>query len=120
MSAVVDHIYVKQFLVPWCGDGVFLLVINYFCSIQKCDNSRRFNPLFVDFVLRNINMYFHFLPILDNERAKVVKIIFHALWRNQMEIFSALLVICEGNSSVRGEFPAQRPVTRSVFDLRLE
>ena len=39
-----------------------------------------------------------------------------------METFSALLAICAGNSPVSGEFPAQRPVTRSsdvCFDLRL-
>ena len=30
-----------------------------------------------------------------------------------MEIFSFLLAICVGNSSVTGEFPAQRPVTQS-------
>ena len=30
-----------------------------------------------------------------------------------METFSALLAICTGNSPVPGEFPAQRPVTRS-------
>ena len=43
-------------------------------------------------------------------------------WRHQMEIFSALLAICAGNSPVSGEFPAQRPVTRSFdvfFDVRL-
>ena len=43
-------------------------------------------------------------------------------WRHQMETFSALLAICAGNSSVPGEFPAQRPVTRSFdvfFDLCL-
>ena len=43
-------------------------------------------------------------------------------WRHQMEPFSALLAICAGNSPVIGEFPAQRPVTRSFdafFDLRL-
>ena len=43
-------------------------------------------------------------------------------WRHQMETFSALLAICAGYSSVSGEFPAQRPVTRSFdvfFDLRL-
>ena len=43
-------------------------------------------------------------------------------WRHQMEPFSALLAICAGNSPVPGEFPAQRPVTRSFdvfFDLRL-
>ena len=37
-------------------------------------------------------------------------------WRHQMEKFSALLAICVGNSPVTGEFPAQRPVTRS-FDI---
>ena len=44
-------------------------------------------------------------------------------WRHQMEICSALLAICAGNSPVPGEFPAQRPVTRSFdvfFDLRLK
>ena len=43
-------------------------------------------------------------------------------WRHQMEAFSALLALCAGNSPISGEFPAQRPVTRSfgVFiDLRL-
>ena len=41
-------------------------------------------------------------------------------WRHQMEKFSALLALCVGNSPVTGEFPAQRPVTRSFdafFDL---
>ena len=45
-----------------------------------------------------------------------------AWWRHQMEIFSALLTICSGHSPVPGEFPAQRPVTRSFdvfFDQRL-
>ena len=44
-----------------------------------------------------------------------------------METFSALLALCAGNSAgnspVTGEFPAQRPVTRSFvvfFDLRLD
>ena len=39
-----------------------------------------------------------------------------------METFSAQLAICAGNSPVPGEFPTQRPVTRSFdvfFDLRL-
>ena len=41
---------------------------------------------------------------------------------HQMETFSSLRAICAGNSPVSGEFPAQRPVTRSFdifFDLRL-
>ena len=43
-------------------------------------------------------------------------------WRHQMETFSVFLALCAGNSPVTGEFPAQRPVTRSFdvfFDLRL-
>ena len=36
-----------------------------------------------------------------------------------MEKFSALLTICAGNSPVTGEFPSQRPVTRS-FDVFLD
>ena len=39
-----------------------------------------------------------------------------------METFSVLLATCAENSPVPGEFPAQRPVTRSFdvsFGLRL-
>ena len=45
----------------------------------------------------------------------------YSWWRHQMETFSALLAICAGNSPASGEFPTQRPVTRSFdvyFDLR--
>ena len=43
-------------------------------------------------------------------------------WLHQMETFSALLDLCAGNSPVTGEFPTQRPMTRSFdvfFDLCL-
>ena len=43
-------------------------------------------------------------------------------WRHQMETISALLALWEGNPTVTGGFPSQRPVTRSFnvfFDLRL-
>ena len=39
-----------------------------------------------------------------------------------METFSALLALCAGNEPVTGDFPSQRPVTRSFdvfFDLRI-
>ena len=42
-------------------------------------------------------------------------------WCHPMDTFSALLAICAGNSQVPGEFPTERPVTRSFdifFDLR--
>ena len=41
--------------------------------------------------------------------------------RHQMETFSALMAICEGNPLVNGRFSSQRTVTRSFddfFDLR--
>ena len=43
-------------------------------------------------------------------------------WRHQMKTFSSLLALYEGNPSVTGGFPSQRPVTRSFvvfFDLHL-
>ena len=45
----------------------------------------------------------------------------HTWWRHQMVIFFLLLALGAGNLPVKGEFPTQRPVTRSfaVFiDLR--
>ena len=36
-------------------------------------------------------------------------------WRHQMETFSALLVLCSGNSPVIGEFPEHRAVTRGFL-----
>ena len=38
-----------------------------------------------------------------------------AWWRHKMEIFSALLALCAGNSPVICEFPSQRPVTRNFY-----
>ena len=43
-------------------------------------------------------------------------------WRHQMETFSVLLALWAGKSPVTGEFPSQRPGTRSFYvfvDLRL-
>ena len=42
-------------------------------------------------------------------------------WRHQIETFFALLALCAGNPPFTGEFPSQRPVTRTFdifFDLR--
>ena len=46
----------------------------------------------------------------------------YSWWRHEMETFSALLVLRVENSPGTGEFPTQRPVTRSFdvfFDLFL-
>ena len=67
----------------------------------------------------------------DNEISKCYKgntetragvLLVSAWWRHQLETFPALVTLWEGNSPVIGEFPSQRPVTRSFdvfFDLRL-
>ena len=34
-----------------------------------------------------------------------------AWWRHQMETFSALMALCEGNPPITGELPSQRPLT---------
>ena len=50
-----------------------------------------------------------------------VTVLARAWWRHQMDFF-CITGICAGNSTVPGEFPAQKPVTRSFdvfFDLRL-
>ena len=40
-----------------------------------------------------------------------------AWWRHQMQTFSSLLALCEGNSPVTGGFPSQRPVTSGFDDF---
>ena len=68
-------------------------------------------------ILTNFVVYYH-VP----SRLRKYFHITEAWWRHQMEAFSALLAIFAGNSPVPGEFPSQRPVTRSFdvfFDLRL-
>ena len=66
--------------------------------------------------------FLHQVWFIKNKNAQnMTKIISFTWWRHQMETFSALLAICAGNSPVPGEFPTQRPVTRSFdvyFDLR--
>ena len=67
---------------------------------------------------QNWSIFDNFIQILSKTQAFSSK----TWWRHQMETFSALLAICAGNSPASGEFPAQRPVTRSFdvfFDLCL-
>ena len=72
---------------------------------------------------KGINPYLRFCEIrhLDIEWLYKWKS-WDSWWRHQLETNSTVLAICAGNSQVPGEFPAQRPVTRSFdvfFDLRL-
>ena len=70
------------------------------------------------------HMLAHILIVVIPEGIHILYIDYSApsRWRHQMELLSALLALCAGNSPVTGEFPAQRPVARSFdvfFDLRL-
>ena len=86
------------------------------------------------FIINCCKISWHFIKI-HNETFQTVFLASYAVqsdsyvtlsnntwWRHQMETFSALLALCAGNSPVTGEFPTQRPVTRSFdvfFDLWL-
>ena len=58
-----------------------------------------------------------FMLVFASNNAGVAKILHgKSWWRHQMETLSAFMALCEGNPSVTGGFPLQRPVTRS-FDV---
>ena len=90
----------------------------FICKVyHEVYNKRRRNDIYG---IRDITLHSRFIYCTRyiGELVRSSKI---AWWRHQMETFSALLAICAGNSPVPGEFPAQRPVTRSFdvfFDLR--
>ena len=76
-----------------------------------------FDRYFLVFILNQNNLY-QCIACLTSVNAAQLQ---WSRWRHQMETFSASLAICTGNSPISGEFPAQRPVTRSFdvfFDLR--
>ena len=65
----------------------------------------------------------NFIEWVESCKISSERVLTMAWWRHQLETFSVLLALCAGNSPVTGEFPVQRPVTRSFdvsFDLRLE
>ena len=95
----------------------------------------RLNSKYILFVFYSNQISLQFVPNdpIDRDRHSSIdgpvpwRIYFNRLqgvtwWRHQMETFSALLVLCAGNSPVTGEFPSQSPVTWSFdvfFDLGL-
>ena len=109
---------VKQHCTPFSIDVVFT-------------QYRKIRPHVPEFciLVNMIYLYFHAVTGRGEHSHFLVlslhmlnPIIIMSWWRHQMGTFSALLAICAGNSPVTGEFPAQRPVTRSFdvsFELRL-
>ena len=81
--------------------------------------------ILIEFVYNDINLILHYIYIYNNFMltiGTVCLLLWLSRWRHAMEILSALLAICAGNSPVTDEFPAQRPVTWRFgvfFDLHL-
>ena len=85
--------------------------------MQACLNNRiKENSIQYECVLTLVRIYaiFNNFSIIEASCLTFLKSV--TWWRHQMETFSVLLAICAGNSPGTGEFPAQRPVTRS-FDV---
>ena len=102
--------------VPWCIPES--LTSGFLWSRwqgKRSQHSRRMlNPQFFAYLVRSpCDMYLTFY--VQNYFEK-------PWWRHQMEMFSALLAVCAGNSPLTCEFPTQGPVTWSFdifFGLRL-
>ena len=76
----------------------------------------------LSYSLKHISMGEHSLHISWRSTHPLYLYFRFSRWSHEMEICSALLAFCAGNSPVTGEFPSQRPVMRSFdifFDLRL-
>ena len=86
---------------PWAFCWLFL-ALKWMVSLTRCITV--IPKYFIDVVLT------------------IVRTILKSWWHHQLESFSVLLALCEGNPLVTGGFPSQRPVTRSFdifFDLHL-
>ena len=94
------------------------------CLHMRVSNYRRLDR----FLKKNVHGYQknHQISTVLANTSWILQLVMHfrRTWcRRQMETFSALLAICAGNSPVTGEFPAQRPATRSFdvfFDRRMD
>ena len=109
---------------PFCPNfNVLTWCMNYYMNISWIEETWNV----VNLVMISLIKYYVSKQNLINIACIIYEILLYpwffgsSWWRRHMETFSALLAICAGNSPVPGEFPAQRPVTRSFdvyFDLR--
>ena len=87
------------------------------CQYWQTRQEYRFGSMATNLSARSLNLWIKTNMIVLNPCMASRHIWVLLPWRlYQMETFSALLTISVGNSPVTGEFPAQRPVTRS-FDV---
>ena len=118
-----DNAYTPHFLKVW--SRYFYKIYNFLYHLRvfvcNCLMYRLFLCFMADFkfhLTMAIWPYICFSKI-DNKAALTRAMAisqYITWWRHLMETLSGLLDFCAGNSPVTGEFPAQRPVTRS-FDF---
>ena len=99
----IYFVYIHTSKRSWCWNWTNPWLLMTWCLLGAC----RASPVILRLHGQRKLQY-----VINSETIQTVC----AAWRHQMETFSALLTICAGNSPVPGEFPSQRPVTRS-FDV---
>ena len=117
--------YLSQYI--WIRRIPFIYITFCYLLASARDVLRKYSS----FIMHNNVVLSHLLLCITSGRTNMIintrirwmsVLLSFSWWRHQMEAFSALLALCAGNSPVTGEFPSQRPVTRSFdafFDLRL-
>ena len=101
-----------------------VIKITYFKLQPHISGANEWYKLYLDKKPRCNSVYLHnsgnkISGYMYHQTVFPVNILMASWWHHQMEIFSALLAICAGNSLVIGEFPT---LTRSFdvfFDLGL-
>ena len=95
---------------------------HYFSHSQRC-----YNLYYMHIYAHTFQIWYTIPSIAMRKYGYSVEYCYQSInqitWRrHQMETFCAVTALCVGNSPVTGEFPSQRPVTRSFdifFDLGL-
>ena len=141
-TTAIDLTQLKRQCVHWCRyitmaswNGIIFRIIHPFVrgihwspvdSLHKGPVMRSFDVFFDISVCKQLNKQSRGKWIKMSRWSFDVAVMMpetaNHMWRHQMETFSALLVLCAGNSPVSSEFPTQRPATRSFdifFDLCL-
>ena len=105
LVAIIDNIYLVTILIE--------ISITWGWFLPSCINLLQRIPSWEEQSAMRLMRQHTFILQMQNMKGCIL---WNTWWRHQMETFYALLAICAGNSPVPGEFPAQRPVTRS-FDV---
>ena len=116
----IKEVYLQSYWQHYCRKNIFRMLGRY-VSIDAYTHThaRKHSDIFDLFLSSSLC---HIIYAIDDTLlwfVHTITLIDVSWWRHQMETFSALLAICAGNSPVSGQFPAQRPVTRS-FDIFLD